>query len=58
MELRHLHYFLKIAETSSFTLPSLIKPCMQFSRTRLSDILHAKACAERQPAAVGILVSP
>jgi len=28
---------------------SLIKPCMQFSRTRLSDALHTEACAERQP---------
>ena len=26
-------------------LPSLIKPCMRFSRTRLSDVLHRKACA-------------
>ena len=26
---------------------------MRFSRTRLSDVLHAKACAERQPATAG-----
>jgi hypothetical protein len=31
---------------------------MQFSRTRLSDVLHAKACADFQPAAVGTLYSP
>ena len=24
---------------------SLIKPCMRFSRTRLSDVLHRMACA-------------
>jgi len=31
-------------------LPSLIKPCMRFSRTRLSDVLHTKACAFARPA--------
>ena len=34
---------------------TLIKPCMRFSRTRLSDVLHRKACALVQPAAVGTL---
>ena len=33
--------------------PSLIKPCVQFSRTRLSDILHTQACAFFQPAVIG-----
>ena len=33
--------------------PSLIKPCEQFSRTRLSDTLHTKACAFFQPADAG-----
>lgn len=43
---------------AGITLPSLIKPCMQFSRTRLSDVLHDKACALVQPAVVGTLYSP
>jgi hypothetical protein len=34
-------------------LPLLIKPCVRFSRTRLSDVLHRKACALVQPAVVG-----
>jgi len=34
---------------------SLIKPCVRFSRTRLSDVLHCKACASVQPAVVGTL---
>jgi transposase len=38
--------------------PSLIKPCMRFSRTRLSDVLHTEACADLQPAVVGTLYSP
>ncbi len=36
-------------------LPLLIKPCLRFSRTRLSDVLHCKACAFVQPADVGTL---
>jgi len=40
---------------SSQPLPSLIKPGMQFSRTRPSDVLHTQACADFQPAAVGTL---
>ena len=28
-----------------FSPAPLIKPCMRFSRTRLSDVLHVKACA-------------
>ena len=31
---------------------------MQFSRTRLSDVLHRKACAFVQPAVVGTLYKP
>jgi hypothetical protein len=42
-------------ESWSLDQPSLIKPCMQFSRTRLSDVLHRKACAFVQPAVVGTL---
>jgi hypothetical protein len=39
-------------------LPLLIKPCVRFSRTRLSDVLHRKACALVQPAVVGTLYRP
>ena len=38
--------------------PSLIKPCEQFSRTRLSDTLHTKACAFFQPADAGTWKTP
>ena len=34
---------------------SLIKPCMQFSRARLSDVLHRTACAFSQPAVVDFI---
>ena len=32
--------------------PPLIKPCVRFSRTRLSDVLHRRACALFQPSVV------
>ncbi|MFH2122383.1 MAG: hypothetical protein ABIJ50_02725 [Pseudomonadota bacterium] len=38
--------------------PPLIKPCLRFSRARLSDVLHRKACALVQPAVVGTLYRP
>ena len=39
-------------------LPPLIKPCIRFSRTRLSDVLHVKACALFQGAVAGSLNKP
>ncbi len=47
-----------VEDRTGSRLPSLIKPCMQSSRTRLSDVLHAQVCAEFQPALVGTLYSP
>ena len=38
-----------------FRQSSLIKPCLRFSRTRLSDALHQKACAYLHTAVVGTL---
>jgi hypothetical protein len=40
------------------SLFALIKPCIRFSRTRLSDVLHTNACADFQGAFVGSLKSP
>ena len=34
-------------------MPSLLKPWLRFSRTRLSDVLHTLACADFRPATVG-----
>jgi len=36
----------------------LSEPDKRLARTRLSDVLHATACADRQPAVVGTLNSP
>ncbi len=42
-------------ESRPFSLPSLIKPYVRFSRIRLSDVIHRKACAVTHLAVVGTL---
>ena len=39
---------MRVVQNAGAHLPSLIKPCWQFSRTRLSDVLHVKARADFQ----------
>ena len=39
----------RVEDRTGFRLPSLIKPCVRFSHTRLSDVLHTEACAGGDP---------
>jgi hypothetical protein len=43
---------------AGFALPSLKKPCMQFSRTLRADALHCKTCALVNPAEKTIKILP
>ena len=44
-----MHIRGRVENRTGSRLPSLIKPCMRFSRTRLSDALHTKACTLAYP---------